>query len=204
MEVGNIITEKDETTMTREEISRIFRNPPVIDTRRLYLRKLNRSDSADMYEYSCREDVTRYLLWSPHPSESYTHKYLTYLQSRYRTGDFYDWAVVIRDTDKMIGTCGFTRLNIESNSAEIGYVLNPEFWGQGYAPEAVRAVMKFGFGELRLNRIEAKYMVGNERSVRVMEKVGMTYEGVNRESLHVKGRYVSVGICSILRSEYYG
>ncbi len=204
MEVRNIITEKDGLKMTRDEISRIFRNPPVIDTRRLYLRKMNRSDSADMYEYSCREDVTRYLLWSPHPSEAYTAKYLAYLQSRYRAGDFYDWAVVVRDTDKMIGTCGFTRLNIDSNSAEIGYVLNPDYWGYGYAPEAVRAVMRFGFNELRLNRIEAKYMVGNERSVRVMEKVGMTREGINREAIHVKGRYVSVGVCSILRSEYYG
>ena len=199
-----MIKEKDETEMTREEISRIFRNPPIIDTRRLYLRKMNKGDSADMYEYSCREDVTRYLLWSPHPSESYTYKYLTYLQSRYRAGDFYDWAVVLRDTHKMIGTCGFTKLNIESNSAEVGYVLNPEYWGYGFAPEAVSAVMKFGFNELRLHRIEARYMVGNERSVRVMEKVGMTREGISRESLHVKGRYVSVGVCSILRSEYYG
>ncbi len=199
-----MIKEKDETEMTREEISRIFRNPPIIDTRRLYLRKMNKSDSADMYEYSCREDVTRYLLWSPHPSESYTYKYLTYLQSRYRAGDFYDWAVVLRDTHKMIGTCGFTKLNIESNSAEVGYVLNPEYWGCGFAPEAVSAVIKFGFNELRLHRIEARYMVGNERSVRVMEKVGMTREGISRESLHVKGHYVSVGVCSILRSEYYG
>ena len=204
MEVGNILIVKDEVKMTREEISRIFRNPPIIDTPRLYLRKMNKTDSADMYEYSCREDVTRYLLWSPHPSEAYTAKYLSYLQSRYRAGDFYDWAVVVRDTDKMIGTCGFTRLNIDSNSAEIGYVLNPEYWGYGFAPEAVRAVMRFGFNELRLNRIEAKYMVGNERSVRVMEKVGMTREGINREAIHVKGRYVSVGVCSILRSEYYG
>lgn len=204
MEVGNILIAKDEVKMTREEISRIFRNPPILDTARLYLRKMNKTDSADMYEYSCREDVTRYLLWSPHPSEAYTAKYLAYLQSRYRAGDFYDWAVVVRETDKMIGTCGFTRLNIDSNSAEIGYVLNPEYWGYGFAPEAVRAVMRFGFNELRLNRIEAKYMVGNERSVRVMEKVGMTREGINREAIHVKGRYVSVGVCSILRSEYYG
>ena len=61
MEVGNIFIWKDEVKMTREEISRIFRNPPILDTARLYLRKMNKTDSADMYEYSCREDVTRYL-----------------------------------------------------------------------------------------------------------------------------------------------
>ncbi len=189
--------------MNREELARIFRDPPKLVTDRLCLRKMMKSDSYDMYEYAKRADVTRYLLWDPHPCESYTFKYLAYLQSRYRAGDFFDWAVVTRDTYKMIGTCGFTRFCIESNSAEVGYVLNPDFWGMGIAPEAVSKVLEFGFNELDLNRIEARYMVGNDRSRRVMEKVGMTFEGVNREAMHVKGRYVSIGVCSILKSEYY-
>lgn len=188
--------------MNRDEITRTFRDPPVLETPRLYLRKMLKKDSADMYEYACRSDVTEYLLWEPHSSEMYTYKYLSYIQSRYRAGDFYDWAIIWRESDKMIGTCGFTRLNVESNSAEIGYVLNPAYWGIGLAPEAVRAVMKFGFWQLRLHRIEARYMVGNERSRRVMEKVGMTYEGVGRDSMHVKDKYVSIGTCAILRNEY--
>lgn len=188
--------------MNRDEITRTFRDPPVLETPRLYLRKMLKKDSADMYEYACRSDVTEYLLWEPHSSEMYTYKYLSYIQSRYRAGDFYDWSIILRESDKMIGTCGFTRLNVESNSAEIGYVLNPVYWGIGLAPEAVRAVMKFGFWQLRLHRIEARYMVGNERSRRVMEKVGMTYEGVGRDSMHVKDKYVSIGTCAILRNEY--
>lgn len=188
--------------MNRDEITRIFRDPPVLDTPRLYLRKMLKRDSRDMFEYACRPDVTEYLLWEPHQSETYTYKYLSYLQSRYRAGDFYDWAIIWRDSDKMIGTCGFTKLNIESNSAEVGYVLNPVYWGIGIAPEAVRAVMRFGFWQLRLHRIEARYMIGNNRSRRVMEKVGMTYEGIGRDSMHVKGKYVSIGTCAILRNEY--
>jgi len=189
--------------MNRDELSRIFRDPPRLYTPRICLRKMMKSDSHDMYEYARQEEVTRYLLWDPHTSETYTYKYLSYLQSRYRMGEFYDWAVVTRDTYKMIGTCGFTRFNTESNSAEVGYVLNPDFWGKGIAPEVVSKVVAFGFNELRLNRIEARYMEGNTRSRRVMEKVGMTYEGTNRESMFVKGEYVSVGICSILADEFY-
>lgn len=189
--------------MNRDEITRIFRDPPVLETSRLYLRKMLKKDSSDMFEYACRRDVTEYLLWEPHQNETYTHKYLSYIQSRYRAGDFYDWAIVRRDNNKMIGTCGFTRLNVESNSAEVGYVLNPAYWGLGLAPEAVRAVLRFGFFELRLHRIEARYMIGNNRSRRVMEKVGMKYEGVGRDSMHVKGRYVSIGTCAILRNEYF-
>ncbi len=189
--------------MNRDELCRIFRDPPKLLTARTCLRRMMKSDSYDMYEYAKRDEVTRYLLWDPHPNENYTHRYLSYLQSRYRAGDFYDWAVVMRDTYKMIGTCGFTRFSIESNSAEVGYVLNPDFWGMGIAPEVVSKVLEFGFNELDLNRIEARYMVGNDRSRRVMEKVGMTFEGVNREAMHVKGRYVSIGVCSILKSEFY-
>lgn len=188
--------------MNRDEIIRIFRDPPVIETKRLYLRKMAKKDAADMYEYSKRRDVTEYLLWEPHDSELYTYRYLSYIQSRYRAGDFYDWAVIWRGNNKMIGTCGFTRLNIESNSAEVGYVLNPDYWGCGIAPEAVISVMRYGFGELNLHRIEARYMVGNDRSRRVMEKIGMQFEGIGRDSMHVKGKYVSVGTCSILRNEF--
>lgn len=189
-------------SMTHDDIIRIFRDPPVLETRRLVLRRMQKRDSHDMYEYASRRDVTEYLLWDPHESEYYTYRYLSYIQSRYRAGDFYDWAVVVRENQKMIGTCGFTRFNTEANSAEVGYVLNPAYWGFGIAPEAVLNVMRFGFVNLHLNRIEARYMVGNDRSRRVMEKVGMTFEGVARESMHVKGKYVSVGTCSILRSEF--
>ena len=193
---------KADTMIQHEELTHLFRDPPVLDTPRLYLRKMLKKDSADMYEYACQKEVTRYLLWEPHESEAYSQKYLSYLQSRYRAGDFYDWAVIWRETGKMIGTCGFTRFNTDANSAELGYVLNPSFWGMGIAPEAVRAVMRFGFTELQLHRLEARYMVGNDQSRRVMEKVGMTFEGVNRDSMFVKGNYVSIGICAILLPDY--
>ena len=180
----------------------IFRNPPELESGRLLLRKMMRRDAADMFEYSKNSDVTKFLLWSPHPDKAYTARYLAYIQSRYRSGDFYDWSIVWKDTDKMIGTCGFTRFDFDANSAEIGYVINPDFWGIGVAPEAVKLVLRFGFSELDLHRIEARYMVGNERSSRVMEKIGMKAEGVARDSMYVKGKYVSVGTYSILRDEY--
>lgn len=190
--------------MNHDEITRIFRDPPVLETSRLTLRRMTRQDSRDMYDYASRPEVTEYLLWQPHESEAYTRRYLNYLQSRYRAGDFYDWAVVLREGERMVGTCGFTRFNYEGNSAEIGYVLHPDVWGRGVAPEAARAVMRFGFCELRLHRIEARYILGNDRSRRVMEKLGMQFEGVARESMFVKGKYVSVGTCAILEEEYFG
>lgn len=165
-------------------------------------------DSHDMFEYAKRADVTRYLTWQPHPSREYTRDYLEYIGKCYRSGDFYDWALIWcadgEFAEKMIGTCGFTRFDYENNAAEVGYVINPDYRGRGIAPEALRRVMEFGFCELGLNRIEARYMVGNEVSRRVMEKVGMTFEGIRRCSLLNRGEYVDVGYCSILASEYFG
>lgn len=189
--------------MNHEEITRIFRDPPELGTPRLTLRKLLRQDSGDMYDYASRPEVSEYLLWQPHESEAFTRRYLNYLQSRYRAGDFHDWAVVLRESGRMVGTCGFTRFQYEANAAEIGYVLHPDVWGRGIAPEAARAVMRFGFGELRLHRIEARYILGNDRSRRVMDKLGMQFEGVARESIYVKGKYVSVATCAILEKEFY-
>jgi len=197
--------------LTRSRIRKVFSNIPTLRTQRLTLRKIKPEDSADMFEYSRIPDVSEYLLWTPHKNEDYTRDYLEQLQSQYRDGYFYDWAVVlpVRDSSslygvrqKMIGTCGFTSISLDNNAAEIGYVLNPNYWGYGFAPEAVMAVLDFGFNKMGFNRIEARYIVGNDRSLRVMQKCGMTFEGIKRELMYVKGEYRDIGSCAILKREY--
>ncbi len=187
--------------MKREAICRLFAEMPMLETERLYLRPMSVVDASDMYEYAKRRDVTEYLLWSPHPSEQYTRDYLRYIERRYAMGEFYDWAVVERSSKKMIGTAGFTRFDFPHNSGEIGYVLNPDFHGRGYGTEAARRVIRFGFERLGLHRIEAKFMRGNDASLHVMEKLGMSLEGYRRDGMLVKGTYRTIGICSILEGD---
>ena len=188
--------------MKKELICRIFSHMPQLETERLILRRMRVGDEEDMYAYARRSEVTRYLLWSPHPDLCYTRDYLRYLATRYATGSFYDWAIVLKSNDRMIGTCGFTSFDAAHDAAEIGYVLNPDYRGQGIAPEAVRAVLAFGFERLALHRIEARFIEGNAASLRVMEKVGMFFEGYRREAMLIKGSYRTIGYCSILDSEY--
>ena len=188
--------------MKKEKLYRVFSHLPQLATERLTLRKMLVDDSADMYEYASRQDVTRYLTWYPHPDRDYTREYLQYLGGRYAMGMFYDWAVIYTPDQKMVGTCGFTAFNCSADSAEVGYVLNPEYWGQGIATEALNRVIRFGFEELGLHRIEAKFIRENERSRRVMEKVGMTFEGISREAMLIKGKYLDIGVCAILRHEW--
>ena len=188
--------------MKKEKIYRVFSHIPELTTPRLTLRRMLVADTDDMYEYACRQDVTKYLTWRPHPDRDYTREYLQYLGSRYASGMFYDWAVIYEPDCKMVGTCGFTSFNCTSDSAEVGYVLNPEYWGKGIATEALSRVLEFGFENMGLHRIEARFIQENERSRRVMEKVGMTFEGVMREGMLIKGVYQNIGICSILQSEW--
>ena len=188
--------------MRKEAIYKIFSSMPTLRAKRITLRPMHSIDAEDMYDYAKREDVTRYLTWNPHKSVGYTKEYLRYVHSRYALGDFYDWAIIDLESRRMIGTCGFTSIDTANNSAEIGYVLNPEFHGRGLGSEAVARILDFGFGELELHRIEARFMQENIRSRRLMERVGMTFEGFRREAVLVKGEYRTVGICSILCKEW--
>ncbi len=188
-------------TVKRETVSRFFRDQPTVECDRLILRRIARTDAADMYAYARDARVTRYLTWDPHPSLSYTEEYLAYLETRTAIGDFFDWAVIERATGRMVGTCGFTRFRYEDDCGEIGYVLSPDVWGKGYAVEALRALLDLGFGTLGLARIEARIIEGNAQSFRVAEKLGMRFEGYLRNGMRIKGVLRTIGICSILREE---
>lgn len=183
-------------------LSNLFKKIPDLSTERLLLRRIRITDAPDMYEYSKDPEVTKYLLWDPHPNIEHTRNYVDYLQDRYRDGKYYDWAVVLKSSGKMIGTCGFSAISAEHRCAEVGYVLNPAFRGQGYAGEALSAVLEFAFRRMQLNRVEAKCVDENESSERVMQKVGMQFEGVARSALFIKGQFRNIKIYAILRDEY--
>ena len=189
--------------MKKEIIYRIFSDMPTLETERFLLRKLSLDDTDDMFEYSKQQEVTKYLTWSPHPNKTYTFEYLSYLQNRYKTGDFFDWAVICKESGKMIGTCGFTRFFFADNGAEIGYVINPDYNGKGVATEVVGRIIRFGFENLSLERIEGKYMIENTASRRVMEKNGMVFEGIRRKGMLIKGIYRNIGTCAILREDFF-
>ena len=177
-----------------EKLLSIFTGIPTLYTNRLTLRKLVVSDAIDMYEYSKRYEVSEYLLWSPHESQWATKGYLSYLQRQYAKKQFYDWAITLTESKKMIGTVGFTAFDIENNSAEVGYVLSSDYWGKGIAAEALGRIIGFGFDVLSLHRLEAHIMTENVRSKRVAEKCGFVCEAVMRDKLFVKGEYRTIDV----------
>ena len=188
--------------MTKGKTLKIFKKIPPLRTERLTLRKMSVDDARDMYDYARRPEVTKYLLWYEHESEQQSYEHLSYIADAYRRGDYYDWAVTLTESGKMVGTCGYTSFNFEHGRVEIGYVLNPDFWGQGIATEAVSALTEFAFKELNANRVEIHFIEGNNASLRVAEKCGMTLEGYLKQYMLIKGEYKNIGFAGVTKDKF--
>ena len=181
----------------------IFRDLPELETERLLLRKMRLDDAEAMFVYASDPEVTRYVLFETHRSVEDSKSFLRLALEGYERGDFGGWGVVLKDSGAFVGTCGMDAgYAPEHARAELGYVLSREHWGRGLMPEAVRAVIRFGFGRMGLNRVQARCIAENVASARVMEKAGMAYEGTLRESEFIKGAYRDMKLYSILRREY--
>ena len=182
--------------------SAFFFRLPDLETEDLILRKPRIRDAKDIYSYASDPEVARYVLWEPHRSVSETASFIRDLRARIRAGCPSSWVVVLRGTGTVIGTVGFVWYSAENNAAELGYSFSREYWNHGYATEALGAVIKAAFAGLQLNRVEAQHDLRNPASGRVMQKCGLTQEGILRGRILNKGEYVDTALYSILRSDW--
>jgi len=182
-------------------VEELFTNLPRIETERLVLRKMRRSDAKDLFAYASNPEVTRHTMWNTHRTLRDSEQFLEAIEHRYRDGQVTNWGIEAKSNGKFIGTCGFVYWAPEHQRAEIGYALSADYWNQGLMSEAALAVLRFGFEKMNLNRLEARCNLANIGSERVMQKLGMTYEGVLREQLFIRGRFESLKLYSILRNE---
>lgn len=180
----------------------VFSHLPTLNTPRLILRPVRMADAEDLFEYSRDPEVARHVLWDAHRSIHQTRDYIRYLIRQYRNAAPGTFAIVLRETGKVIGTIGFMWVQTDNRSAEVGYSLSRAYWNRGIMSEALREVVNFGFLELRLNRIEAQHECANPASGRVMIHAGMQHEGTLRQRIYNKGRFVDVELYAILRSDW--
>ncbi len=180
----------------------IFRSLPVIETPRLILRPMTRADAGDMFEYASDPEVSRYTVWDAHGSVDDALKFLACAEENYRAGEPENWGVVYRADGKFIGTCGYFYWDIWHYKAEIHYAMSRAYHGKGLMTEAVEAALDFGFTAMGLNRVEAGCMPANTASERLLQKAGMTYEGVKRAGIFSKGIFNDLKVYAILRREW--
>ena len=153
-----------------------------IETDRLLLRPILLSDAQSLYEIVSDKDVLNYLAGLPeYTGVEMAVDYISgKLEKKYQNKDFYDWAVVLKSENKMIGRISVYKQDDYRRMADLVWCLNPAYRGNGYISEGVKAVINHLF-EIGFERIEAFADVGNKASTKVMAKVGMQYEGTLRK-----------------------
>ena len=180
-----------------------FRNTPELATKRLLLRRLGPEDAEAVFAYASDQEVTKYMSWPTHRTVADSLAFIHSTLDRYQRDEAGDWGIILRATGNLIGTLGFPQVDRKNNQAAVGYVSGRRYWGAGLMPEAVGRLLQFAFNELMLNRIECIHALPNEQSGRVMQKAGMTFEGIARERLFAQGRYWDVKQYAILRSDWH-
>lgn len=180
----------------------IFDDLPDLETPRLLLRKVRLADAADILDYASDPAVAQYTSWDHYSSLADAYRFIHWALDRYQRKSEAPWGIVLKDEDKLIGTIGFTDHAPLHRRAEVNYALSAKYWRQGLTPEALHRILDHGFNTLRLNRIESRCIPDNVASARVMEKVGMKYEGLLRGALHAKGTFHDLQIYAALREEW--
>lgn len=170
-------------------------------TERLTLRLLELGDAEAIERLASEKEVADTTMNIPHPYP--LGSAAGFIQSRHEAamhGDGYSFAVTLTEGGTFLGIVG---LNIDkrNNKADLGYWIGRAYWGQGYCTEAAARVVQYAFEQLKLNKVFAAALTRNPASSRVMEKIGMKFEGILREHLCKEGQYEDVKCYGLLRGE---
>ncbi|HYM20916.1 MAG TPA: GNAT family N-acetyltransferase [Candidatus Kapabacteria bacterium] len=179
-----------------------FVSPPEIVTERLLLRGLHPDDAPAIFEYCSRDNVTKYVVFPTHQSVTDSEAFIDRATNGKPLEFGVVWAIVLRDSGKLIGTIGIHKINLEQDKLETGYALHDDYWNKGYTTEALRALIGEIFTKTSINRIEALHAEEHTASGAVMQKSGMSYEGTLREASVTKGKRWNMKVFSILKREW--
>ncbi len=173
---------------------------PVLETPRLLLRKISMKDAAEIFNIRRNPIAMRYIGRPLLQSMSEAQKLIGEFQEGIRDQKNIIWGISLQGTSKLIGTIGFRTIDAGNFRAEIGYVIDPEFWGAGYATEAIAVVIRYGFREMGLHSIEARVNPENIDSSKVLLKQKFVKEAHFREDSYFNGRFRDTEVYSLIHS----
>ncbi|HKS29827.1 MAG TPA: GNAT family N-acetyltransferase [Pyrinomonadaceae bacterium] len=167
-------------------------NKEILQTNRLIIRAWTLDDAEALFEICRDPEVMLHIgTGKPYQSINDARRFLRWAASYQEENGFCRWAVVERASQKIIGSCGFVRLE-RSGEIELGYLFARRVWGKGYATEAASACIRHGFERLRFAEVIALTDTGHDASQRVLEKIGFTYRGVENYDGQSDAVYVAV------------
>ncbi len=175
---------------------------PTLQTPRLALRQLSAADTADIFAIFSDPDVMRYWDHGPMTKPSDAADYIEQIQDGLRRRELFQWGTSEKSDGRIVGTCTLLHVSHTHQRGEIGFALARAHWGRGIAMEAVSALLAFAFGELQLHRLEADVDPRNDRSLRLLERLGFHREGNLRERYFVDGERQDAVMLGLLRPEW--
>ena len=175
---------------------------PTLESERLYLRPLEESDVDALFEIFSDREVTRF--WSSEPLHSLSdaHDLLAQIHAGFRDQRFFQWGIVPKGEDRVVGTCTLYAWDKQHGRAELGFAIAQHRWGEGLAREAARRAVRYAFEELDIRRLEADTDPRNIASLRILEGLGFQREGYMRQRYFLNGERQDAIFLALLRPEF--
>ncbi len=174
-----------------------------ITTKRLILRPYRIDDAPRIEKLVSEKDIAKSTLNIPHPyPENSAKDFVTFALDMEKQGKMLSFAIIEKDENVLIGSVSFN-LKKDFDRGELGYWIGKPYWNKGYGSEAAKALIRYGFGTLGLNRIYAAAFEQNPGSWRLMEKIGLKYEGTLREHVQRDGIHHDLRYYGLLRKDYH-
>lgn len=182
----------------RESVSKEF---PIIETTRLILREVTAADANDMLCYLSDKDVVKPMGLEPFQTVKEVWDEIRWYKSIYDEGTGIRWGITLKNSGKVIGSCGFLNRLRKHYRAEVGYELSKAYWGKGIANEALEAVVKYGYQHFQLERVEALIEPANLASQKLVEKQGFKREGLLRHYEFTCGKFDDLYMYALIKED---
>ncbi|HEY9880868.1 MAG TPA: GNAT family N-acetyltransferase [Leptolyngbyaceae cyanobacterium] len=182
-------------------LSGLATSQPTLYTERLILRPFTLADAPTVQHLAGEREIAARTLAIPHPyPDGLAAAWIRTHPKEFAAGAAVNFAITLIDNT----LCGAIGLGLfpENRLAELGYWIGKPYWGNGYCTEAAKAILEFGFKDLNLNRVQSTHYTDNPASGRVMQKIGMSYEGCRRQHTFKWGEFKDIKLYGILKSDW--
>ncbi len=175
---------------------------PKLETERLVLRQFTLDDAKQVQKLAGDRQIATTTLNVPHPyNDGMAEEWIGTHEELYQSRKGASFAITLKESGELIGAISIMSI-VEDHQGELGYWMGAPYWNKGYCTEAAREMLRYGFMERGLNRIHASYFARNPASGRVMEKLGMSYEGLRRQHILKWKVFEDLELRGILRAEW--
>jgi ribosomal-protein-alanine N-acetyltransferase len=173
---------------------------PIIETERLLLRRMTMDDAHDFFSLRSNVNAMKHICKPLQTSIEEAREKISQIDEMIDSNSGIGWGIMFKDQTTIIGNLSFHKIEKTHYRAEIGYILHPDYWRQGIVNEAVKAIIDFGFNELKFHSIEAHIDPTNIGSEKILKKNNFINEAYFKENYFYNGQFLDTAVYSLVNS----